>query len=93
MLSLRIHAAHQHTNTHEEDQQMRCRHLSYYRCGQNGWTVASCGAKGSPYVPSLFDLEGFCQGGRYALCPFYLLAGLGPQGFSENRPRVAVAGS
>lgn len=65
---------------------MHCRHLSYYRGGQNGWTVASCVAKGSPYVPSLFDLEGFCRSGRHALCPFYLLAGLVPQGFPVARP-------
>lgn len=65
---------------------MSCKHLSYYRHGQNGWAVASCVAKGSPYVPSLLDLEGFCQGGRHALCPFYLVAGLTPQGFVEKRP-------
>ena len=72
---------------------MSCQHLSYYRYAGNTWTVARCGAKEAPYVPSLFDLEGFCRSGRHALCPYYLLAGLGRQGFAENRPVVAVAGS
>ncbi|MEW6595425.1 MAG: hypothetical protein AB1413_11205 [Thermodesulfobacteriota bacterium] len=56
---------------------MRCQHLSHYCYGQNGSTVASCLAKGSPYVPSLCDLEKFCQSGRHALCPSYLVASLG----------------
>lgn len=71
---------------------MGCKHLSYYHHGQNGWTVASCVAKGSPYVPSLCDLEKFCQSGRHALCPFYLIAGLGPRGFPKNRPMMAATG-
>jgi hypothetical protein len=71
---------------------MSCQHLSYYRYGQNGWAVASCTAKDSPYVPSLCDLEKFCQNGRHALCPFYLLAALPPQDFPGGRAMEVAVG-
>ncbi len=69
---------------------MSCQHLSCYRSAGNNWAVAHCAAKETPYVPSLCDLEAFCRSGRHALCPFYLLADLGGQGFAGEHAGIAL---
>lgn len=54
---------------------MHCKHLLYYSHNTNIWSVASCSAKNTPYVPSLHELERFCQNGRHTVCPSYLYSG------------------
>ena len=53
---------------------MHCKHLLHYSHGTNIWSVASCSAKKTPYVPSLHELERFCQCGRHTVCPAYLFS-------------------
>lgn len=53
---------------------MHCKHLLHYSHGTNIWSVASCSAKNTPYVPSLHELERFCQCGRHTVCPAYLFS-------------------
>lgn len=53
---------------------MHCKHLLHYSHGAHIWSVASCSAKNTPYVPSLRELERFCQSGRHAVCPAYLFS-------------------
>jgi hypothetical protein len=51
---------------------MHCKHLLHYSHGTHTWSVASCSAKNTPYVPSLGEVERFCQSGRHTVCPAYL---------------------
>lgn len=51
---------------------MSCKHLSHYTYNDNAWAVASCAARQSPYVPSLKDLDRFCQSGAHVVCPYFL---------------------
>lgn len=51
---------------------MHCKHLLHYSHGTHTWSVASCSAKNTPYVPSLGEMERFCQSGRHTVCPAYL---------------------
>ena len=53
---------------------MPCKHLLYYSRGANIWSVASCSAKNTPYVPSLHELERYCQSGNHIVCPAYLFS-------------------
>ncbi|MFA6283827.1 MAG: hypothetical protein WCT30_09255 [Desulfurivibrionaceae bacterium] len=53
---------------------MSCKHLLHYSHGTNIWSVASCSAKNTPYVPSLHELERYCQSGRHTVCPAYLFS-------------------
>ncbi len=53
---------------------MHCKHLLHYSHGTCTWSVASCSAKNTPYVPSLVELERFCQSGRHIVCPAYLFS-------------------
>ena len=53
---------------------MHCKHLLHYSHGTHIWSVASCSAKNTPYVPSLHELERFCQSGRHTVCPAYLFS-------------------
>lgn len=53
---------------------MSCKHLLHYRRGTHIWSVASCSAKNTPYVPSLRELENYCQNGRHTVCPAYLFS-------------------
>jgi len=53
---------------------MTCKHLLHYSHGTNIWSVASCSAKNTPYVPSLHELERFCQSSRHSVCPAYLFS-------------------
>lgn len=53
---------------------MHCKHLLHYSHGTNIWSVASCSAKNTPYVPSLHELERFCQCGKHTVCPAYLFS-------------------
>ena len=53
---------------------MPCKHLLHYSHGTQVWSVASCSAKNTPYVPSLHELERFCQSGRHIVCPAYLFS-------------------
>ncbi|MFH1020825.1 MAG: hypothetical protein V1782_09505 [Pseudomonadota bacterium] len=53
---------------------MHCKHLLHYSHSTNIWSVASCSAKNTPYVPSLRELERFCQSGRHTVCPAYLFS-------------------
>ena len=56
---------------------MHCKHLLYYSHTTHTWSVASCSAKNTPYVPSLGEVERFCQSGRHIVCPAYLFFGKG----------------
>ena len=53
---------------------MSCKHLLHYSHGTHTWSVASCSAKNTPYVPSLGEVERFCQSGRHIVCPAYLFS-------------------
>lgn len=53
---------------------MHCKHLLHYSRGIHTWTVASCSAKNTPYVPSLGEVERFCQSTRHIVCPAYLFS-------------------
>jgi len=53
---------------------MHCKHLLHYSHTTRTWSVASCSASNSPYVPSLVELEKFCQSGRHTVCPAYLFS-------------------
>lgn len=53
---------------------MPCKHLLHYSHGTNIWSVASCSAKNTPYVPSLNELERYCQSGKHVVCPAYLFS-------------------
>jgi hypothetical protein len=53
---------------------MHCKHLLHYSHNACTWSVASCSAKNAPYVPSLVELEKFCQCGRHTVCPAYLFS-------------------
>ena len=53
---------------------MSCKHLLHYSHGTHIWSVASCSAKNTPYVPSLHELERFCQSTRHVVCPAYLFS-------------------
>ena len=53
---------------------MPCKHLLHYSHGTNIWSVASCSAKNTPYVPSLHELERYCQSGNHIVCPSYLFS-------------------
>ena len=53
---------------------MHCKHLLHYSHGTHTWSVASCSAKNTPYVPSLGEVERFCQSGRHIVCPAYLFS-------------------
>lgn len=53
---------------------MPCKHLLHYSHSPQIWSVASCSAKNTPYVPSLHELERFCQNGKHTVCPAYLFS-------------------
>lgn len=53
---------------------MHCKHLLRYSRSTQIWSVASCCAKNTPYVPSLNELEKFCQCGKHIVCPAYLFS-------------------
>ena len=53
---------------------MSCKHLLYYSNGANIWSVSSCSAKNTPYVPSLHELERYCQSTKHIVCPAYLFS-------------------
>jgi len=66
---------------------MHCKHLLHYSHGTHTWSVASCSAKNSPYVPSLGEVERFCQSGRHIVCPAYLFSsGAGCQARESRIP-------
>ncbi len=48
---------------------MPCQYLSCYSPANNTWSVASCSFKGTPYVPSVQELENYCKAGRHEQCP------------------------
>ena len=53
---------------------MHCKHLLHYSHSTQIWSVASCSAKNAPYVPSLVELERFCQSGKHIVCPAFLFS-------------------
>ena len=53
---------------------MSCKHLLHYSHGANIWSVSSCSAKNTPYVPSLHELERYCRSGNHIVCPAYLFS-------------------
>jgi len=53
---------------------MPCKHLLRYSHGTNIWSVATCSAKNAPYVPSLHELESYCQSSKHSVCPAYLFS-------------------
>ncbi len=67
---------------------MPCKHLLHYSHNTTHiWSVASCSAKNTPYVPSLNELERFCQSGRHIVCPAYLFS-FETVGDGHGRPYV-----
>lgn len=71
---------------------MHCKHLLHYSPGANIWSVASCAAKNTPYIPSLHELERFCQNGRHAVCSSYLFS-FQPESPAKESRIPAGAGS
>ncbi|MFA7382828.1 MAG: hypothetical protein WC001_05205 [Desulfurivibrionaceae bacterium] len=71
---------------------MHCKHLLHYNHNTNIWSVASCSAKNTPYVPSLHELERYCQNGRHAVCPAYLFS-FHPEAPAKESRLPAKAGS
>ncbi|WP_456432899.1 hypothetical protein [Thermosulfuriphilus sp.] len=51
---------------------MRCQYLKNYSPEAGQWQVTSCTARESLYVPSVYELHGYCIGEGHRLCPFYL---------------------
>ncbi len=51
---------------------MHCQYLSCYTSANNSWSVASCSFKGTPYVPSMQELEKFCKASRDQHCPAFV---------------------
>jgi hypothetical protein len=51
---------------------MSCRHLRLYNLTGSAWTVASCSARATPYVPSISDLKDLCSGSGHIACPSFL---------------------
>lgn len=47
----------------------RCTYLSCYTSLNNNWSVASCLFNGTPYVPSVQELESYCKTGGQQQCP------------------------
>jgi len=70
---------------------MHCKHLLRYSRSTQIWSVASCCAKNTPYVPSLNELEKFCRSTKHIVCSAYL------HSFSEMCPepdgRLCVEGN
>ena len=66
---------------------MICKHLLHYTPASNTWSVFSCSAEKTPYVPSLVELERFCQTNRHAICP--KLFSFGAVFLKTNRPALA----
>ncbi|MFA7348146.1 MAG: hypothetical protein WCZ86_10325 [Desulfurivibrionaceae bacterium] len=64
---------------------MSCKHLLHYSHGANIWSVSSCSAKNTPYVPSLHELERYCQSGNHIVCPAYLFS-FGGGGMATELP-------
>ncbi len=50
---------------------MPCKYLSCYTPASNTWSVASCSFNGTPYVPSVLELENYCKAGRHEQCPVF----------------------
>ena len=48
---------------------MVCKHLYQFTPASAAWSVSSCSAQRTPYVPSLVELESFCRAGRQDVCP------------------------
>jgi hypothetical protein len=64
---------------------MTCRHLHHYSLTGSEWTVASCSAKATPYVPSLSELKELCTGGSHIACPSYIFP-VGSAYAAEDNP-------
>jgi hypothetical protein len=56
---------------------MTCPHLSESY-------ILSCKADLGVYVPSLFELNQFCQSDRHTVCPYYSLVDNGPPEKNAN---------
>ena len=69
---------------------MHCKHLLHYNQKTQAWSVASCSAKNTPYVPSLHELERYCQNGRHAVCPAYLFSFQTGCGASESHVPAGI---
>jgi hypothetical protein len=50
---------------------MPCKYLSCYTPVNNTWSVAGCSFNGTPYVPSMHELESYCKTGRREQCPVF----------------------
>ncbi len=50
---------------------MHCKHLSCYTPVNKSWSVASCSFSGTPYVPSVQELENYCKTGSQQQCPVF----------------------
>lgn len=64
---------------------MRCPHLK-------GNKVKACGEKSGLYVPSIFELEEYCQTARSVQCPFLFKGGADKRQSEEGWNRYASAG-
>ncbi len=51
---------------------MRCRYLRNYSLDTSQWVVISCAARKGLYIPSVYELHGYCIGKGHRLCPYYL---------------------
>ena len=48
---------------------MTCRYLHHFTSG--AWKVTSCAARHQLYLPSLAELESYCQNGDHDSCPLF----------------------
>jgi len=50
---------------------MPCQYLSCYTSAGETWSVATCSAKGTPYIPSTLELTHYCHTVVPHRCPVF----------------------
>jgi len=50
---------------------MHCKYLSSYTPDSKTWSVASCSFHRTPYIPSVLELENYCEQDRHQHCPVF----------------------
>ena len=49
-----------------------CKYLKIYSAVSPNWSVSSCKARSYLYVPTIAELNSYCQGAGHENCPFFL---------------------
>jgi len=50
---------------------MLCKYLSCYTHVNKSWSVARCSFHETLYVPSMQELDNYCEAGRHEQCPIF----------------------